>query len=171
VDWVGLVCLVMFVLRLMPHSDSLFSQFDFVFVLRVRTPLDSLYYGLYEVDRKELGVFDWVKEMAERLEMMRDCAALKMAKCKEGRMNYWNHGSKLREFEVGMLVLYSVPGMMCKLADSWEGPYKVLERKGKVIYRIGRLGAEKHAKVIHVKCLKLYKERYDVKRLDVVVEE
>lgn len=77
----------------------------------------------------------------------------------------------MREFEVGDLVLYRVPGMQCKLADSWEGPYKVVERKGMVNYKIGKVGAERHAKVVHVNCLKRYRERLSVNRLDVVVEE
>ena len=97
--------------------------------------------------------------MAERLEMMRDCAALKLAKGKESRMAYLNRGTKLRELRVGSLVLYRVPGMSCKLADSWEGPYKVIERKGEVNYKIGKVGAERHAKVVHINCLKEYKEK------------
>ncbi len=69
--------------------------------------------------------------MAERLELMRDCAAL----------NMMNRGSKLREFVVGSKVLYRIPGLSCKLADSWEGPYLVLERVGEVNYKIGKEGA------------------------------
>ncbi len=81
-------------------------------------------------------------KVAERLERMSDSAALKSVKGRESRMLYINRGTKLRVFKVGELVLYRVPGMTCKLADSWEGPYKVLERKGEVNYRIGKVGAE-----------------------------
>ncbi len=49
---------------------------------------------------------------------MRDCAALKMGKSKESRLRYINRGSKMREFDVGALVLYRVPDMCSKLADS-----------------------------------------------------
>ena len=159
VDWVSQVSFVLFVLRQMPHADSGFSPFDLVYGFRVRTPLDALYYGLFEVDSKQLNVCEWVVTMAERLEMMRDCAALKLAKGKESRMAYLNRGTKLRELRVGSLVLYRVPGMSCKLADSWEGPYKVIERKGEVNYKIGKVGAERHAKVVHINCLKEYKEK------------
>ncbi len=170
-DWVSQVSFVLFVLRQMPHADSGFSPFDLVYGFRVRTPLDALYHGLFEVESKRLNVCEWVATMAERLEMMRDCAALKLAKGKESRMSYFNRGTKLREFKVGSLVLYRVPGMFCKLADSWEGPYKVIERKGEVNYKIGKVGAEKQAKVVHVNCLKEYKERFVIRRLDVVAEE
>ncbi len=38
-------------------------------------------------------------------------------------------------------------------------------------YRIGKIGKEKHSKVVHVNCLKEYRERASIGRLDVVVEE
>ncbi len=171
VDWVGQVNFVLFVLRQMPHADSGFSPFDLVYGFRVRTPLDALYHGLFEVDSSKLNVCDWVMKMAERMDIMRDCAALKMAKGRESRMRYLNKGSKLREFEDGSLVLYRVPGLSCKLADSWEGPYKVLAKLGEVNYRICKVNSEKQAKVIHVNCLKQYKERVSIQRLDVVVDE
>ncbi len=66
--------------------------------------------------------------------------------------------------------MYRIPGMSCKLSDSWEGPYVVLERKGEVNYKIGRVGKEKHFKVVHVNCLKRFRERVCINRLDVVME-
>ncbi len=170
-DWVEQLSFVMYVLRQMPHADSGYSPFDLVFGFRVRTPLDALYHGLYETEVEKLNVCEWVMRMAERLERVRDSAALKVSKCRESRMQYLNRGTKLREFKKGDLVLYRVPGMTCKLADSWEGPYKVIERKGAVNYRIGKIGKEKHSKVVHVNCLKEYRERAAIGRLDVVVEE
>ncbi len=168
VDWVGQVNFVLYVLRQMPHADSGFSPFNLVFGYRVRTPLDALYHGLYEVDSQKLNVCEWVRCIAERLERMRECAAVKMVKSKQSRLNYANRGCKLREFKVGQLVLYRVQS---KLADSWEGPYKVRERMGEVNYRIGKVDTEKHVKVVHVNCLKEYKERLEVNRIDVVLEE
>ncbi len=118
VDWVCQVPLALYVLRQMPHADSGFSPFDLVFGFRVRTPLDALYHGIFEVESKEMNVCDWVAGMMDRLERMRDCAALKMAKGKESRLRYCNKGSKLRVFEKGDRVMYRIPGMFCKLADS-----------------------------------------------------
>ncbi len=171
VDWVGQVPLALYVLRQMPHSDSEFSPFDLVFGFRVRTPLDALYHGIYEVEGKERDVCDWVARLMDRLERMRDCAALGLSRNREGKRKYYNKGCKMRTLEEGDLVLYRVPGMSCKLADSWEGPYKVLSKLGVVNYKIGKVGSEKHAKVVHVNCLKKYKERTEIRRLDLVLEE
>ncbi len=170
-DWVEQLSFVMYVLRQMPHADSGYSPFDLVYGFRVRTPLDALYHGLYEAEIDKLNVCDWVMRMAERLERVRDSAALRVSKSRESRMQYLNRGTKLREFKVGDLVLYRVPGMTCKLADSWEGPYKIVERKGAVNYKIGKIGKERHSKVVHVNCLKEYKERAAIRRLDVVMDD
>ncbi len=170
-DWVEQLSFALFVMRQMPHADSGFSPFDLVYGFRVRTPLDALYSGLFEIESRELDVCGWVREMAEKLELMTDCAELKMAKNKEGRMRYLNRGCKTREFVAGDLVLYRIPGMQCKLSDSWEGPYEVLQKVGAVNYKIGRKGVTKHAKVVHVNSLKRFKERFAVNRLDVVLED
>ncbi len=87
-DWVGQVNFALFVLRQMPHADSGFSPFDLVYGFRVRTPLDALYHGLMETEESDLNVCDWVCKMSERLEVVRDYAALGMAKGRETRMKY-----------------------------------------------------------------------------------
>ncbi len=66
----------------MPHSDSGYSPFDLVYGFRVRTLLDAQYHGLYEVESEKLNVYEWVTRMAERLECVRDSAALRVAKSK-----------------------------------------------------------------------------------------
>ncbi len=171
IDWVDQLNFVLFVVREMPHKDSGYSPFDLVYGFRVRTPLDALYHGLYECESSKLNASEWVLRMSERLEGLRDSAALGMAKGKESRLQFLNRGTKLREFREGDHVLYRVPGMTCKLSDSWQGPYLVVKRVGAVNYRIAKLGKVKHNKVVHVNCLKSYKERINIMRLDVVEED
>ncbi len=158
---------VLFVLRRMPHADSDFSPFDFVYGFRVRTPTEALYHGLYEIECGKLGVCEWVNNMMERLELMRDCAELKMAKGKESRLALMNRGAKLREFAVGSKVLYRIPGLL--QVGRFVG--RALERVGEVNYKICKKGMRKHCKVVHVNCLKKYCERVRIARLDVVVEK
>ncbi len=169
-DWVAQVPYVLFVLRQMPHADSGFSPFDLVYGFRVRTPLEAMYYGIFESDNMKTDVCEWVSGVAERLQLLRDCAALNQAKAKVSRLAIMNRGAKLREFVVGSKVLYRIPGLSCKLSDSWEWPYIVDSRLGEVNYKIFKEGKQKHAKVVHVNCLKRYWESGSICRLDVVVE-
>ncbi len=137
-DWVSQVFYALFVLRQMPHVDSGFSPFQLVYGFKVRMPLDAMYHGIFEAEESKLNVCEWTRCMAEKLELMRDCAALRLAVAKESRTRHMNSGSKARELKVGDKVLYRIPGLQCKLADSWEGPYVVVERMGKVNYKIGK---------------------------------
>ncbi len=57
------------------------------------------------------------------------------------------------------------------MSDSWQGPYKVLKKMGAVNYRIGKVENEMHSKVVHVNCIKEFRERACIRRLDIVVEE
>ncbi len=170
-DWVVQIPYVLFVLRQMPHADSGFSPFELVYGFRVRTPLDALYYGLVECEHGKLNVCDWVANMADRLEFVRDAAALNLSKAREKRLIQVNKDAKQRKLTVDSRVLYRLPGMTCKLGESWEGPYTVVERLGTVNYTISKDGTKRHSKVIHVNCLKEYVECGSVCRLDVVVEE
>ncbi len=98
--------------------------------------------------------------------VVRDVAALNIAKAREKRESYFNKGSKLREFEVGDRVLYRVPGLTCKLSDSW---IVVQDKKGLVNYRFGR--DVKNGKTVHVNSIKKYVEQININRLDVVIDE
>ena len=111
-----------------------------------------------------------VGHKAECLQLLKDCAALNMAKSKEKRKIQMDKGCKLREFKEGEKVLYRIPGLCSKLSDSC-GCYVVGERMGSVNYKIYREGKKKSAKVIHVNCLKKYLEGASICRLDVVVED
>ncbi len=102
--------------------------------------------------------------------MLREAAALGVAKAKDGRVKRYNKNSKLRKFEVGEKALYRVPGLSDKLAESWEGSFEVIEKKSDVNYKIRRVGARRGKKVIHNNLIK-YLERASVNRLDVVLDE
>ncbi len=48
-----------------------FSIFDLMYKFRVWFQLEALYYGLYELGSKELGVYDWVRVWASPHEVMK----------------------------------------------------------------------------------------------------
>ena len=129
----------------MPHANSGHSPFDLMYGFRVRTPLDVLYFCLLEGGKDGVGYCsEWVLKLAEKLDLVRDQAALNTAVARVGRMAYLNKGSMSRSFKVGDRVLYRIPGRASKLSDSWEGPYVVQVVKGKVNYKIAEVGKETH---------------------------
>ncbi len=46
--WVEQIPFVLFTLRQMPGSETGYSPFDLMYGYRVRTPLNTLYHGIFE---------------------------------------------------------------------------------------------------------------------------
>ncbi len=44
--------------------------------------------------------------------------------------------SRPKELDVGSMVLMRVPGLVGKLDDSWDGPYKVVDKISPVTYQL-----------------------------------
>lgn len=149
-DWVECLPWALLVLRGMPHADHGFSPYDIVYGFRVRTPLVALHHCLLVKEKDDdVQVCDWVARMAEKVELIRDSMVLKSVKARDLRFGKANKGSRVRSFEVGEKVLYRIPGKHSKLADSWEGPFVVLDVKGLVNCKIGKDGATRHASSSH----------------------
>ena len=65
-------------------------------------PLDFLYYGWKE-QRKELwNVSDWVKQLCDRLEVIRQVAREKQLRIVDERKRIFDKGKKRREYEVNV---------------------------------------------------------------------
>ena len=68
----------------------------------------------------------------------------------------YNVRSRLRKLKVGEKVSVLLPTKANKLLMQWKGPYGVLEKIGKLDYKIKIKGK---VKVFHINMLKLYVER------------
>ncbi len=168
-EWVQQLPFALFALRQMPNSDSGFSPFDLVFGFKVRTPIDALYYGIVENENCNLNVTEWTLSLAEKLE--NHTAALKAAISKERRIAHMNIGSRERSLSVGDKVLYRIPGLSCKLSDSWKGPYNIVAVCGQVNYRLNKGNSRKGGKVVNINTLKKWHESCNISRLDVVLHD
>ena len=54
----------------------------------------------------------------------------------------------------GDLVLVLLPSSSSKLLAQWQGPYQIVERTGKVTYRVDMHDKRKRHRVLHVNMLK-----------------
>ena len=76
------------------------------------------------------------QQLEERLDEMRDVVREKEKKAKEKMKRFYDRKAKVREFEVGSLVMIRIPGMSGKLEDAWDGPYEVNMKCGDVNYEV-----------------------------------
>ncbi len=147
INWMQQFPFALFVLRQMPSTDHGLSPFELIYGSRSRTPLEALYYGLMEHEGEHLKVSPWVNNLTDRLQIVREEAAVATAKAIERRKTAYDRSSKLRAFNIGEKVRYRIPGMHGSLSESWDGPYVVQKKYRMVNYRIQREGVRTPGKV------------------------
>ena len=119
-----------------------------------------------------MNVCDWVAELQDRLEVVRDVLRDKMKVAKEKEKVEYDITTKLRKFEPGDMVLIRIPGLEEKLEDSWDDPYEVLKSLSDVNYQVSIPKFRGKTKILHVNNLKPWVEqRGKVLRIIAVAED
>ena len=168
-NWVDVVPLILFFVKTTPHASTGFSPFLLKHGWEPVTPIQLLYKGWVQEELASLEIDQWVLENAEHIQTLRIAAGDKLSQNSSNRKERLDKGSKQREFAVGDLVLYKALGAETKLAPTWEGPYTIVKVLGPVTYGID-VGMKKF-KTTHVKFLKEFVERNQVKRVTTVVHD
>ena len=169
-DWTGQVPFALFAIRAAPNRETGFSPFELVFGRRVRTPLDILHQGWADLDFEQLNTDEWADWLKDKLQVWHSVMRERGDHAVEKRKEYFDRKTVARTLNPGDLVLCRVPGMAPKLAESWHGPYRVLEKVNQVDYRIEF--DKKRQKVLHINNLKLYMVREAaVLRVSIVAED
>ncbi len=137
----------------------------------MRTPLDLVYAGWKCREFEKLNASDWVINLAERLEVMRDIAAEKSKTESVKRIEYYDVGKKKRKLCVGGKVWCRIPGRNGKLDDAWDGPYEVDRILSDVNYHVKDVGSKKRGKTVHINSTKKFVERCDVNAVTLVADD
>ena len=111
------------------------APFEALYGRKCRTLLNWVEPG----ERRYYGI-DFVKEAEEQVHIIQH--HLKAAQCRQ--KSYANKRRRPIEFEVGDYIYLTVSpmkgvqrfGVKRKLASRYVGPYKILERSGKVAYKL-----------------------------------
>ena len=148
-DWVGQIPFALFALRAAPNRDTLYSPYELVYGRRVRTPLDIVHQGWVEIEFEKLNVDEWADWLKDRLEVTHDVMRERAKKAGLERKVGFDKKAVKREFEKGDKVLCRLPGMAHKLAESWHGPYEVVDKLNRVDYKV-EVGRKKY-KVLHIR--------------------
>lgn len=157
-EWHRYLRPALFALREVPSDRTGFSAFDLLYGRSVRGPLTVLR-DLWEdrrIDNQERNQFQYVIELREKLSECAKIAAQHADVSSNRHKAYFDVRSQNRQFKPGEEVLVLLPSENSKLLISWRGPYKVLERKGKVEFLIDE---PKGPTLYHVNLLKKYSRR------------
>ena len=119
----------------MPQSSTGFSPFELLYGRDVRGPLDILRETWEASPKSEETVVSHVLETQRRLKEMADIVEENLVIRQGAQKQWYDKRARLSEFKSGDPVLV-LPTTTDKLTAQWQGPYQVLERKGKVTYSV-----------------------------------
>lgn len=139
------------------HASTGFTPFWLTYGAHPPTPMALLQKQLAPSGTPAAD--DWLETLRADLQMARD----NLIDAKEQQAYYANRGRREGpEFQEGEQVLLKIPnipkGSRPKLGPRFEGPYKVLERKGPVNYRLELPQGDRRFSTFHVSILKRYQD-------------
>lgn len=151
-DWDEWVPYVLMAYRFNIHTATGYSPHFLLYGRDPVLPIDDIVRPQtikYDVDQ------NYVSELIARLNKTFVTVRENLAKARERYTHQYNKKTKISSFELGDLVYLYDPsvkkGLSKKLARPWSGPYRVIEIKGPVTYKIRKLNTRK---VVHINRLK-----------------
>lgn len=161
-DWDEWIPYVLLAYRSQVHSSTGYTPFFLLHGRDIVLPFDDILKAKtikYDVST------NYASELMARLNQVFVYVRENMQKSKDKVNHYFNKKSKEKLFELGDLVylhdLSSKLKISKKIAKPWIGPYRIIEIKGPVNYRIKELGSRKEL-IVHVNRLKLYKSHNSI---------
>ncbi|XP_061176104.1 uncharacterized protein LOC133185059 [Saccostrea echinata] len=157
-DWDKYLSASLFAYRDAPQESLGFSPFELVYGHEVRGPMKILreLWTKEVADSEVRTTYQYVVDLKERLEDTCRIARENLQKSSMKYRKYYNKGAKNRQMSKGEKVLILLPTASNKLQMQWKGPYEIIEKVGKIDYRINVNGK---IKTFHANMLKLYIDR------------
>lgn len=162
-DWDEQLPFVTWAYNTSVHSTTKMSPYQVLHGWPPRLPLDIL------LPSSESGadVCDFVEKTRERLLQAHQLVHRKLRASQTDRNRRYNRDVRFKAYAPGSLVMLNTkvvkPGRSKCLSDRWTGPYRVVDRVGKVNYRIrpasgtGRSG--RRCTIVHHDRLKIFVSR------------
>jgi len=159
-NWASVVPRALFFIRSVPAESTGLSPFLAKQGWEPETPLGLLYGTWIDSELEGLELSEFVAENSERIDMLRENAALQLKNTSDTRKEKWDVNAKEREFKINEEVLMRKAGLCGKLETSWSGPYRITKKNSPVSYGVD-IGDRKIPSV-HVSLLKRYQQQGEV---------
>ena len=168
-NWPEVIQMALYFMRLTPSKATGVSPFRLMHGREPHTPLKLLYKLWVQNELGgDLDLEEWIFQNNGQIQALRDMAVIRQTEEARRRKVEYDKKAQEREFKVGDLVLYRVPGLDTKLTDSWSGPFEVVQVLSPLRYRIELDNGK--AREVSIRFLKEYLER-PVKRATTVLLE
>ena len=145
---------VLMALRTVPHSATGFSPFELLFGREARTPLKALRETMSQPSKTPVSVLKYLSELTKKMEITQEIVKERDKQAKEQSKVYYDRKAREDSLSVGESVLCMSPTGTEGLTAKWEGPYKVMEKKGDLTYLISAPCRGKRGRTVHRNLLK-----------------
>lgn len=155
-EWDKLLPLVLFAYRDTPHSATGYTPFQIVFGRNVRGPTSILKATWSGEQPTSATAARYLFDVTQRMEVAKELAGKNERLAKEKSKLYQDRKSTDDPFMIGDEVLCRLPGGARGLADRWEGPFQILEKRSPITYLVSAPLRGQSGRIFHRNCLKRY---------------
>ena len=149
-DWDKLIPSLLFAYREAPQESTGFSPFELLYGCDVRGPLDVFKEAWVLGKRSSQDVLSYILLMRDRMSAMSEQVQQNLKSAATRQKRWYNRNARDRTLQAGDQVLVLLSMSTSKLTAQWQGPYRVLNRVGKVNYLIHVPDHRKTKRVLHV---------------------
>ena len=153
-DWDKLIPFLLFAYREVPQESTGYSPFELLYGRDVRGPLDVLKQAWESNQQHHRNVVSYVLLQREKMERMKEIVHSNLEKARSHQKTWYDQNSRERSFNPNDQVLVLLPMSASKLSAKWQGPYRVVERRGKVNYLVHMEDHRKKRRLFHVNMLR-----------------
>ncbi|XP_076037750.1 uncharacterized protein LOC143023126 [Oratosquilla oratoria] len=156
-DWDEGIDLLLYASRITTHEGLGFSPFYLMFGRAPREPLAALYEQILSKGSEgDVKYANLVGANFEKLRKIRQIAKRNLENAQGNHKEYYDRKSVKREFKAGDYVLVLSP-QRSSLHPKYEGPFKVLERKGGHNYVLINPMRKSGVQQVHINLLKEFR--------------
>ena len=112
-----------------PQASTGYSPFELLYGHSVRGPMEILSDMWQSSEKSSESVISHIRQ---KLEDMRGFANINLKKAQQNQKVWYDQNARLRDFAPNDQVLLLLPTTTNKLMASWQGPYRVVRKVGKV---------------------------------------
>lgn len=109
--------------------------------------------------RERPHLIEHISLMQDRIAAVMPLVQEHMEQAQEAPRRLYNRGAKTRVFNPGDRLLVLVPTVESKFLEKWQGPFEIMERVGKVNYKVYQPGKRKPEQLYHLNLLKPWNDR------------
>ena len=173
-DWDRYLPGVMFAYREVPQASTGYSPFELLYGRDVRGPMDILkaHWMQAEGDPDDAGTpaYQYVIELRDKIKDTCELAREELLRSSKRYKKFYDRRAAPRYLKPGESALILLPTDHNKLLLHWKGPFQVMEKCGKYVYKLNVNGKTRK---FHINMLKGYvtRARTAVELVSTVVEE